>query len=204
MALTIDSLNWTAISDKDWIVVNPIAGTNSQQINITVTPTETVGDTETAGTVTITCTDCKPELKKVIEVIRCAPTECEVESDITLYYTPTETPTVGKCGGYVTVTVPYTRTIKYKGGDSAGCPDKEIKGSVTTGYTISYKNESKEAKEHSFNFHNVKIVITQEAGPCTDPEPGPEPDPCDGIAINGGDNIDNCNPGTITFTITKK
>lgn len=159
MATTIENLSWTATKDKDWIRVNPTAGTGSQDVTIEVTASTVVGDTDTAGTVTFICGECNPPMREVVNVYRCFPTECEYESTGVTTYT-FQNKEVGKCDTSIEFDVPYETVYK----STNGCNDKKVTGSEHVSLTFT-KNDT--SSPRTVGEVEGKYKVTQEKGPCT-------------------------------------
>lgn len=189
MATTVENLSWTAVASHSWITVSPTAGTGSQDVQITITPSTIVGDPDTAGTVTFTCLDCSPPAIKVVNVTRCAPTECEYESTGTTTYTFQDL-TVGPCDTSIDFNVPSI--TKYK--STNGCADKDVPGSVPVNLVFE-KNQTTESRV--VGDMSDMYRVTQTAGPCTS---------CGCGQINLSNTSlswdwDNTDEQTVTFTI---
>lgn len=179
MATTVENLSWTAVANpsNSWIELEyppgtkskeSVTGTGSQDVKITITPSTIFGDSDTAGTVTFTCLDCNPpERPKVVNVTRCAPTECEYESTGVTKYEDQDDLEAVACDTGKTVNVQTNTTYH----STNGCGDKVVPGSESVTFQFD-KNQTSEAVTHEFYYPSDKptgyatIKITQAAGPC--------------------------------------
>lgn len=188
----VENLEWEVSKNKDWITVYPESGVGNAQVNINVQPTQIVGDTDTAGTVTFTCKSCSPQLLKQVSVTRCAPTECVPESRNTVYADTAVT--ANACDSSVSVSLTYSEITKYKGGAAVNCPDKIINGSMTTSFIIN-TNDTNMPITYTRYYPDVNtqghatITISQSAGPCS----------CVDYDVSASTTSLSCGGGNISF-----
>ena len=188
----VENLEWEVSKDKEWIIVNPVSGVGNTQVNITVQPSDIVGETDTAGTVTFICKSCSPQLIKQVSVTRCAPTQCVPESR-SIVYADTAV-TANACDTNISVSLRYAETTKYRGGAAVNCPDNITYGNVTPSFIIPI-NETNTPVTHTRYYPDINtqghatITISQGAGPCN----------CVDYDVSASTTSLSCGGGNISF-----
>ena len=154
MAESIEKIGWTATADKDWISVTPSHGEGDMDIEIRVISSSTVGDTNTAGTVTIACNDCDTGPYEV-KVYRCAPSDCEYK----LYKIDNVNIPCSGCNENDTLNITCHYNSEY------GCEETSATESYIVAQAISC-NDTTSTKTYTKTYNGISFTITQAAGNC--------------------------------------
>ena len=180
------NLTWSVSKDKDWITVIPMQGSGSiDNLIISVSPIESVGDTDTAGTVTITCTSCSKPTSKTISVTRCPyeSTECKWSDTPTITYKK-QNKTIDGCTTATTITPIYNEHYSILVGDCGDIDQNNIAGepiSITTGENTTGAERVVFPKTAEDEKYNITVIQLPKEGECNCS--------CTDMIINIGQNI---------------
>lgn len=174
-------LSWMAETSSNWIHVTPSNGVGSMEVTVKLDEAEAT-ETELDGTIIFKCTEPGFEgIQKTVSVNREAcKKKCEVDKEFRRYQPvtyPDDFPdapgNVDKCGGSVTIKIPYIDWKTYKDAckESEQTPGEATatfnipKNIMTTGDVV-YQNTFNYPESTTDPAEPCIVIIKQYGGPC--------------------------------------
>ena len=167
------NLTWTTeiaydSGSGDWISVFPSAGEGStDNLVITITESNVINDSNTAGTVTIRCTSCQESnVIQAIRVTRCPKTDCEYAENPSTTEYKKQVIEVGPCVTAYTITPIIVETYL---SSTEGCEPNIVEvyeESSTQEVTFETNTTSEKVTAYTNTEKNITIVQDKYEGAC--------------------------------------